>query len=73
MDWSPRGLWARDPISLLASVLQAARPRFGWLPPTAVHLLCCALLTPPLLHKALLTLGRPRAAHLRSLGSLTSY
>ena len=28
MDWSPRGLWARDPMSLLASVLQAASSVF---------------------------------------------
>ena len=30
MDWSPRGLSSRDPISLLASVLQAASCAFDW-------------------------------------------
>ena len=67
--WRPRGLVAEGSLGarsnvILASVLQAARPRFGWLPPrlstcSAVH--CCTSL---LLHKALLTLGSPRAAPL---------
>ena len=37
MEWSPRGLWARDPLSLLASVLQAASSVFGWLLWCAKH------------------------------------
>ena len=41
MDWSRMGPWARDPISLLASVLQAASSVFGWLILCAKHCNYC--------------------------------